>query len=576
MGFCQSLAVSKDPAGIGKPIRQPMKEQRPTDETIFDAARKLTDPAQRKAYLDQVCAGDAGLRQRIEALLGATVVADRFFGENLDHLAPRYEVNLAAALPTEKAGDRIGRYKLLEQVGEGGFGTVWMAEQEEPVRRRVALKVIKLGMDTRQVVARFQTERQALAMMDHSSIAHIYDGGTTDSGRPYFVMELVSGMPITRYCEDRRLPMRERLDLFAQVCQAVQHAHQQGIIHCDLKPSNILVAERDGRAAPKVIDFGIAKATAMPPAEKTRLTRSWLMAGTPAYMSPEQAGLGGAEVDARSDVYSLGVLLYELLTGRTPFVAESPLDILVQALESEAILPSAINPETPEELEQICLRCLEKSPQHRYESAAALANDLEGFLRGDPINVRRRSRRAQVLHWVRYNPALASHLAALAVCLAISESNYLIKRPVRPGVQFQIILALALWGAACGFFQNRINRASSPGHWRLIWTGADSLFLTEVLLIVQAINGPLLGLFPVLIAMSGLWLRASLVGVTTGLAALGYGLLLTDEYLRSGGIQRFSWHLILLIAQTVSGLTVAYLVHRVRALSRFHESRART
>jgi serine/threonine-protein kinase len=288
-------------------------------------------------------------------------------------------------------------------------------------------------------------------------------------------------------------------------------------------------------------------------------------------MSPEQAGLGGGKVDARSDVYSLGVLLYELLTGRTPFVAESPLDLLVQALESEAILPSAINPQTPEELEQICLRCLEKSPPHRYESAAALAHDLEAFLRGDPLNVRRRSRRARVRHWFRSNPALASHLAAIAGCLAISEVNYLIKHPVSEPVQYRIVFALVLWGVACGFFQNRINRASNPDHWRLAWTGADSLFLTAVLSIVQAINGPLLGLFPVLIAMSGLWLRASLVGATTGFAALGYGLLLANEYLRSGGVQRFSWHLILLIAQTVSGLTVAYLVHRVRALNRFRD-----
>src|SRR3989449_905809 len=223
---------------------------------------------------------------------------------------------------TEKPGDLIGRYKLLQKIGEGGCGVVYMAEQEEPVRRRVALKVIKLGMDTRQVVARFEAERQALALMDHPNIAKVLDAGATDTGRPYFVMELVRGIRITDYCDQNNLSTRERLDLFVQICHAIQHAHQKGIIHRDIKPSNLLVTMHDGVPIPKVIDFGIAKATEERLTDKTLFTAYAQLIGTPAYMSPEQVELSGLDVDTRSDIYSLGVLLYELLTGRTPFDAK--------------------------------------------------------------------------------------------------------------------------------------------------------------------------------------------------------------------------------------------------------------
>ena len=289
-------------------------------EEIFGQALGINSPAERQAFLEQACGGDVALRQEVESLLAANSAA----GDFLRHPGPAgpgsaQKTHVASPPLSETAGTRIGRYKLLEQIGEGGFGVVWMAEQEEPVRRRVALKIIKLGMDTKEVVARFEAERQALAMMDHPNIARVFDGGATDTGRPYFVMELVKGVPITDYCDANKLSTRERLELFMQVCQAVQHAHQKGVIHRDLKPSNILVTVQDDRPVPKVIDFGVAKATQARLTEKTLFTRFDQWIGTPAYMSPEQAGLGSLDVDTRSDIYSLGVLLYELLTGRTPF-----------------------------------------------------------------------------------------------------------------------------------------------------------------------------------------------------------------------------------------------------------------
>src|SRR6266702_2938923 len=297
-----------------------------SEETIFAAALALP-PEQRAACLDQACGGDTDLRRRVEVLLSSHA-ASAFLEAPA---APGAMPTLRISPPlSERAGDRIGRYKLLQQIGEGGCGVVYMAEQEEPVRRRVALKVIKLGMDTKSVIARFEAERQALAMMDHPNIAKVLDAGTTDTGRPYFVMELVRGIKITDYCDQNNLPTRQRLDLFTSVCQAIQHAHQKGIIHRDIKPSNILVTLHDGVPVPKVIDFGIAKATQGELTDKTVYTQLQEFIGTPAYMSPEQAEMSGLDIDTRADIYSLGVLLYELLTGKTPFDAQ---DLLQAGLE---------------------------------------------------------------------------------------------------------------------------------------------------------------------------------------------------------------------------------------------------
>ena len=298
----------------------PAEEQR-----LLEAVLSLGKEPQRREFLASL--EDPDLRRRIEALVAASLDADSFFEEAPGVHAGLENTDRTKVVPSsgpaaEVPARMIGRYKLLEKIGEGGFGEVWMAEQREPVKRRVALKIIKPGMDSRQVVGRFEAERQALAMMDHPNIARIFDADVTDSGRPYFVMELVRGIRITDYCDQHQLTARDRLDLFIKVCQAIQHAHQKGIIHRDIKPSNILVTLHDGVPVPKVIDFGIAKATQQDLTDVTLFTQFQQFIGTPAYMSPEQAEMSGLDVDTRSDIYSLGVLLYELLAGSTPFDAK--------------------------------------------------------------------------------------------------------------------------------------------------------------------------------------------------------------------------------------------------------------
>ena len=286
---------------------------------IFERALQIKSPDERRGFLKGACGNNTSLRETIEALL-ASHVNDSF----LEQPAILALETIENAPLAEGPGTVIGRYKLLQQIGEGGMGAVFMAEQTEPVTRKVALKIIKLGMDTKQVVARFEAERQALAMMDHPNIAKVLDGGATGTGRPFFVMELVRGVSVTEYCEKNRLETEARLALFTSVCQAIQHAHQKGIIHRDIKPSNVLITLNDGVPHPMVIDFGIAKATNQKLTEKTLFTNYAQMIGTPAYMSPEQAEMSKLDVDTRTDVYSLGVLLYELLTGTTPFLPRRP------------------------------------------------------------------------------------------------------------------------------------------------------------------------------------------------------------------------------------------------------------
>ena len=297
------------------------------EESLFDAALERSTTLVRRGFLEQACGNDIGLRRRMERLLSAHLktlgVLDRS-ARPPDWVPSQEEDDSTFVLAGEYAGTLVaGRYRLLEEVGDGGMGSVWKAEQTEPVQRIVAVKLIKAGMDSASVLARFEAERQALAMMDHPNIAKVLDGGTTEEGRPFFVMEYVEGVSLTRYCDEARLSIAERLALFVAVCEAVQHAHIKGVIHRDLKPGNILVCVRDGRPVPKVIDFGLAKAMEQPLTGHKLVTAHGALLGTPLYMSPEQAELSNLDIDARTDVYALGVILYELLTGTTPLEARA-------------------------------------------------------------------------------------------------------------------------------------------------------------------------------------------------------------------------------------------------------------
>ncbi len=428
-----------------------MKDDVRTPKEIFDQAYEIASPVERQAYLDQACTDAPGLRQKVEALLQAFDDAGSFLQK------PAFEASSMAPFDPnstiiEQASDRepettddqgsgirnqetgnpnpdsrftipascsIGPYRLIRKLGEGGMGTVYLAEQDRPIRRQVALKIIKPGMDSAPVIARFEAERQALTMMDHSSIARVYDAGTTASepggvspGRPYFVMELVKGVPLTRFCDENKLTLRDRLSLFEQVCQAIHHAHQKGIIHRDIKPSNVLVTTQDGKPVPKVIDFGLAKAIEQSLTEQPLLTQFGAVLGTPVYISPEQADVGGAGVDTRTDVFSLGVLLYELLTGTTPLDGSKLrvvgiADFLRMLKEEEPPKPSVRVAEMGDkattiaalrrtdraklakllrgELDWIVLKALEKDRNRRYETAVDFAKDVQRYLTDEPV-----------------------------------------------------------------------------------------------------------------------------------------------------------------------------------------------
>ena len=469
-------------------------------EDVFSGALART-PVDRPAYLAKACGNDERLRQRVEALLRAHDATEGFLPEQPGMSATKIPVvaNEIAAAFTEQPGDRIGRYKLREKIGEGGCGAVYMAEQEEPVRRKVALKIIKLGMDTKQVVARFEAERQALALMDHTNIAKVIDAGGTEAGRPYFVMELVGGIKITDYCDQNNLSTRERLNLFIQVCRAIQHAHQKGIIHRDIKPSNILVATQDGAPVPKVIDFGIAKATQGRLTDQTVFTAFEQFLGTPAYMSPEQSQLGGLDVDTRSDIYSLGVLLYELLTGKTPFDSKELLIAGLDAMrrtiqEKEPLTPSTrlskemrsqANSSKSEEtvrasprrllqevrgdLDCIVMKCLEKDRARRYETASGLASDICRHLNNEAVVARPPSRLYEVRKMVRRHKlgfaAAATVMMALTIGAVVSTLEAVrATRAERKSAQF-------------GQFMKDMLKGVGPG----VALGRDTTLLREIL-----------------------------------------------------------------------------------------------
>jgi len=433
-------------------------------KSLFLAASDLADPAERADYLDRECGGDTELRARVEALLRANDAAPlppADAGDGTSAYIPDRESQTEEhGDPTARVGSILaGKYKLIEEIGEGGMGRVYMAQQIEPVKRAVAVKVIKAGMDSKAVLTRFEAERQALAMMDHPNIAKVLDAGTTDGGRPFFVMELVKGQPITKFCDECKLTPRQRLELFVPVCQAIQHAHQKGIIHRDIKPSNVLIAMYDDRPVPKVIDFGVAKAAGQALTDKTLMTGFGAVVGTPEYMSPEQANLNNMDIDTRSDVYSLGVLLYELLTGTTPVDKKSLgnaalLEILRIVREVEAPRPSAklstidtlpnvaanrgtepakLSKLMKGELDWVPLKALEKDRARRYDTANGLARDIQRYLADELVEARpptlryrlkKAYRRNRVAVWVTSAfVALIVGAAAMGAVLAVQAKR---------------------------------------------------------------------------------------------------------------------------------------------------------
>jgi serine/threonine protein kinase len=437
-------------------------------KAVFNEALKIGSSPERAAYLDKACAGAPEVRKEVDALLNARADA----GNSSRAVAPSDELTgpspwqrVEATCPPEESqrtlprealveavGTSLGPYKLVQQLGEGGMGAVFVADQTTPVKRRVALKVIKPGMDSVQILHRFEAERQALALMDHFNIAKVLDAGTTAAGRPYFVMELVKGVPITTYCDELHLTLRERLELFVPVCQAVQHAHQKGIIHRDIKPSNVLVSMQDGKPVPKVIDFGLAKALHQRLTDKSMYTEIGQIIGTLEYMSPEQAELSALDIDTRADIYALGVLLYELLTGTTPLdrkrlrqaayteivrlirEVEPPKpstrlsqskDALTSLSQQRRTDPARLMKEVRGELDWIVMKCLEKDRTRRYETANSLAHDVERYLKDEPVEACPPSRRYRLSKFVRKHRAglviAVGFVALLVVGVAVSS-----------------------------------------------------------------------------------------------------------------------------------------------------------
>jgi hypothetical protein len=455
------------------------------EKSIFLDAIDLESDSERQAYLSEACGDDRALRQAVDELLAAhersinvvdqqqvppadfrkewdNASADLIGGVSSDAAARKFEPD------DERIGRQIGPYKLLEKLGEGGFGQVYVAEQEKPLRRRVALKLLKPGMGSREFVARFEAERQALAMMDHPHIARVFDAGETSAGQPYFVIELVRGVPITRFCQERRLSIRERLTLFSDVCEAVQHAHQKGIIHRDLKPSNVLVTLHDTRAVVKVIDFGVAKALGEPLTDKTIYTRFTQMIGTPMYMSPEQAEMNAFAVDTRSDVYSLGILLYELLSGTTPLDQTRLNTVTFDELrriirEEEPPRPSAklstlsamdSTLSTQRRLERqaeanmlrgeldwVVMKALEKDRRRRYESAAELARDVQRYLNQQPVVARPPTPWYRLRKFAQRNKVMfaATSLVALSLIAGTAVSTWQAVRATRAYAEAELL-----------------------------------------------------------------------------------------------------------------------------------------
>jgi serine/threonine-protein kinase len=491
----------------------------------------------------------------------------------------------AAAPWVEGTPGQFGNFELLEEIGRGGMGVVYKARQKD-LDRLVAVKMILASnLASPDQVRRFHAEARAAARLQHPHIVQVHDAGQVH-GQHYFVMEYVDGPSLADLLDNGPLPPVSAARLLATVARAVAHLHEQGIVHRDLKPANILLSAESQRAGaasqasagskveaelsklvPKVTDFGLAKMLG----GGSDVTRTGAIIGTPSYMAPEQATGRSDAVSPRSDVYSLGAMLYELLTGRPPFREETPLDTLVQVLESEPAPPSRLCPGLPRELEMICLKCLEKATENRYPSAAQLADDLERYLQGEAVEARPQHFGSRLRRWARREPTLASRIAALSLSAAVIQINFHF-RSVPLDYHLQIMGVLAVWLLASLGFQLLLRRQRWASLARILWSGADVLLFTVIVRLAQA-PAPLLVGYPVLVAASGLWFRLSLVWFTTVASAAAYSGLVVDDYLRHGQLRWPHLDLIYLVALVVLGYVIAQQVQRARTLSRYYEHR---
>jgi serine/threonine-protein kinase len=527
-------------------------------KTVFEAASGLADAVERRTYLDGACAGDETLRQEVESLISAYERSGSFLKTPVGLVLPQ--------LPLHGTGEHhFGDYELLEEIARGGMGVVYKARQVS-LNRVVAIKMILSGQfASEDEVNRFRSEAQAAASLNHRNIVAIYEVGE-HSGHHYYSMPFLEGQNLAQLVESgqwRPGDGTEAARLVAKIARAVQCAHDAGIVHRDLKPGNVLLGP-DGE--PRVTDFGLAKRVR----GKAQLTLTGHWMGTPSFMAPEQARGRSGQCSRATDIYSLGAVLYYLLTGRPPFVADSALDALLLVLEGEAVLPRRINPLVSGPLEHICLRCLEKRPEDRYASAGELATDLERFLKGDSLTVHPQAIGRRFEAWGRSQPALVARFCTVLLCLGIVVTAYQL-HPYTTLVQHLAVIAVLVAWLSISFLCQRGVESERHATWvRFVWSGADPAALTAILLIAQAFGSPLVILYPTLIAASGFWLRVSLVATTTVLSSLGYLVLLLHA--RAGNVP-FHWHVLAFVAIIVTGLTVAYLVNRVSALTRFYERR---
>ena len=537
-----------------------MNEDQEAFELLDDYLRQLQRGGRpdRRALLQEYPQLESALRC-LDAMedMAPPAESDMMDGDETLQLGPS-----AGEMPRD-----FGPYELVAEVGRGGMGVVYRARQKE-LDRSVAVKMILAShLASADHVRRFHAEAKAAARLRHPNIVHIHEVGQLH-GQHYFAMEYIHGVSLAERIADGPMDVRAAARLVATVARAVAHLHQQGIVHRDLKPSNILL---DAEEVPYVTDFGLAKALA----GDSDMTATGVVAGTPSYMSPEQAAGRSAEVKAVSDVYSLGAILYELLTGRPPFREDHPLDTLVQVLQAEPPLPRRLNPRIPRALELICLKCLAKSPGDRYRSAAELADDLEHFAKGEALEVRPPHLAQRLWRWTRRQPALALRLGALGLFYLVELVNYGLGT-VEAEFHWKVSILLAVWAAASIVLQQFLEsqRWSIPA--RFVWGALDSVLLLAVLLAADGAASPLVVGYPLLIAGSGLWFRVRFVWFMTAMSLASYGIVVIDFYRwRADQLQKsfdtdVDRHVIFAVAMIVLGMGVAYLVHRVRTLSNYY------